>query len=248
MLTTDDIFNYYLIDPEMCPCALMTRLLQGSLAIQQFVQQCFLNLSFSNVSVTMSDPRWNEWSGRQQYRLWQANREVFLYPENYVLPELRKDASPFFTDLENDLRQSNCDGDAAEAAIENYLRKLVGVARLQVAGHYNQTNPDGSTVLHVFARTSGTPPQWYYRTRTGITPDAGSWSAWHSLNLDIASQHLLPVIWDKRLHLIWPVFKQISERQSDQKVPASGGDSQPAPQKFWAVEFAFQRTGCHPAI
>lgn len=237
-LTTDDIFDYYLIDPEMCPCALMTRLLQASLAIQQFVQQCFLNLFFSDVTVNMTDSRWSEWSWRQQYRLWQANREVFLYPENYVLPELRKDASSFFTDLENDLRQSNCDGNAAEAAVENYLRKLVGVSRLQVAAHYNETKTDGSTVLHVFAHTAGTPPQWYYRTRTSTAPDTGRWIAWQSLNLDIASQHLLPVIWDQRLFLVWPVFKTISEKQSSQDVPTGGGNTQPPPQKFWAVEFA----------
>lgn len=240
LLTTDDIFNYYLIDPEMSSCALMTRLLQASLAIQQFVQQCFLNLFFSNVSVDMSNLQLcSEWSWRQQYRLWQANREVFLYPENYVLPELRRDKSPFFSDLENDLRQSNCDADAAEAALENYLRKLVGVARLHVAAHYNQTKPDGSTVLHVFAHTRGTPPHWYYRTRTEMTPGAGTWSAWEKLNLDIASQHLLPVIWDRRLHLIWPVFKQLSEKQSDQSVPPLDGTSaKSAPQKFWTVEFA----------
>jgi Tc toxin complex TcA C-terminal TcB-binding domain/Neuraminidase-like domain/Putative peptidoglycan binding domain/Salmonella virulence plasmid 28.1kDa A protein len=247
LLTTDDIFNYYLIDPEMCPCARMTRLLQASLAIQQFVQQCFLNLFFSGVSVDMSNTTLaGEWSWRQQYRLWQANREVFLYPENYLLPELRKDASPFFTDLENDMRQSSYTTDNAEAALENYLRKLVGVARLQVAAHYNETRLDGSTVLHVFARTRATPAQWYYRTRgsnyrtdTSLSPGAaGSWSAWQSLNLDIASQHLLPVIWDQRLHLIWPVFKEISEKQSDQSVPTGGGGSSPAPEKFWAVEFA----------
>jgi ABC toxin-like protein len=52
MLTTDDIFDYYLIDPEMSPCALMTRLLQASVAIQQFVQQCFLNLFFSSISIS----------------------------------------------------------------------------------------------------------------------------------------------------------------------------------------------------
>jgi hypothetical protein len=247
LLTTDDIFNYYLIDPEMCSCALTTRLLQASLAIQQFVQQCFLNLFFSSVSVDMSNSLWSEWSWRQQYRLWQANREVFLYPENYVLPETRTNASSFFTDLENDLRQSNCDADAAEAAIQNYLRKLVGVANLQVAAHYNQTLPDGSTVLHVFAHTRGTPPQWYYRTRTTMPPAsgattmpsaAGAWSAWESLNLDIASQQLVPVIWDQRLHLVWPVFKQIAEKASDQNVPAAGGGTASAPQKFWAVEFA----------
>jgi hypothetical protein len=238
LLTTDDIFNYYLIDPEMCPCALMTRLLQASLAIQQFVQQCFLNLFFSNVSVNMSNQQLaGEWSWRQQYRLWQANREVFLYPENYVLPELRKDASSFFVDFENDLRQTNCDVDLVETGIQNYLRKLVGVGRLQVAAHYNQTMPDGSTVLHVFARTNNTPPDWYYRTRT-TSVGAGSWCAWQSLNLDIASQHLLPVIWDQRLHLVWPVFTQVSEKQQEQSVPPSGGGTQPAPQKFWTIEIA----------
>ena len=239
LLTTDDIFNYYLIDPEMCPCALMTRLLQASLAIQQFVQQCFLNIFFSSVQVDMSNPHWSEWQWRQQYRLWQANHEVFLYPENYVLPELRKDASPFFSDLENGLRQSNCDADAAEAAIENYIRKLVSVARLHVAAHYNETKPDGSTLLHVFAFTQGTPPQWYYRKRTGMTSGAGAWSPWEPLTLDIASQQVLPVVWDGRLYLVWPVFNQFSEKQKDQPVPPQGGGApQPAPEKFWAVEFA----------
>jgi hypothetical protein len=244
LLNTDDIYNYYLIDPEMCPCALMTRLLQASLAIQQFVQQCFLNLSFAGVTVPMTDPRWDEWSWRQQYRLWQANREVFLYPENYVLPELRTDASPFFTTLESDMQSGSCDEDLAETALENYLRSLLGVANLQVVAHYNETQTAGSQttyILHVFAKTSGTPAQWFYRTRTGMSPYSGSWSAWQQMSLDIASQQVLPVIWDQRLYLIWPIFKQISQKQSDQSVPSSGGNTQPAPQKFWSVEFAYSQ-------
>jgi hypothetical protein len=231
--TTDDIYNYYLIDPEMCACGQATRLLQPSLAIQQFVQQCFLNLTFG-VTVNTADSNWSEWSWRQQFRLWQANREVFLYPENYVLPELRTNASPFFSDLESDLRQSNCDADAAEAAFENYLRKLVGVANLVVAAHYNLAAADGTSVLYVFAHTRGTPPKWFYRTRS-----AGAWNAWEALNLDIQSDHLVPVVWDQRLFLIWPVFKPESEKGGSQAVPTStsGGTSPPA-QKIWAVEFA----------
>ena len=238
-LTTDDIFNYYLIDPEMCACGETTRLLQPSLAIQQFVQQCFLNLTI-DATVDTSDPRWNEWSWRQQYQLWQANREVFLYPENYLLPESRRDASSFFTDLENDLRQTNCDADAVETAFQNYLRKLVNVSRLVVAAHYNEINPDGSKVLHVFARTRGTPPQWFYRTRTSPTPGSGVWSAWTSLNLDIASVHLLPVVWDRRLHLVWPIFKEESqEPPENQTIPtAPGGGTATTAKKYWAVEFA----------
>jgi hypothetical protein len=239
--STDDIFDYYLIDPEMSSCAVTTRLLEASLAIQQFMEQCFLNLKIQS-TVDMSNTQLtDEWSWRKQYRLWQANREVFLYPENYLLPELRKNASSFFSDLENDLRQTDCNADAAESAIENYLRKLVSVSNLVVAAHYNQRNNDGSTILHVFAHTRGTPPQWFYRTRTaGVgNPTSGVWSAWESLNLDIGASQLIPVIWDRRLHLVWPIFKQISEKQSAQPVPAQGGGpASPAPRKFWAVEFA----------
>jgi len=239
LLSVDDIFDYFLIDPEMCPCQPMTRLLQGSLAIQQFVQQCFLNLFFSGVAVDMSSPSWSEWSWRQQYALWQANRAVFLYPENYVLPELLPNPSSFFTDLQSDLRQSNADADAAQAAIENYLRKLLGVARLQVAAHYNENRADGINLLHVFARTRATPPQWYYRQRTGPTAGLGSWGPWQSLNLDISGPQLLPVIWDQRLHLFWATFKQFSEKQSEQAVPGAGGGSQPSPQQFWSIELSW---------
>lgn len=239
LLTSDDIFDYFLIDPEMCPCGISTRLLQASLAVQQFVQQCFLNL-VPQVSVNESvDAGWNEWSWMKQFRLWQANREVFLYPENYLLPELRTDKSSFFVDLENDLRQSNCDADAVTAAFENYLRKLVEVAQLVISAHYHETRADGSRVLHVFARTRGTPPKWYYRTRAEGSLGSGIWSAWQALNLDIHSEQLVPVIWDQRLHLVWPVFKQISEKPSDQSIPSSpGGGSSSPPDTYWAVEFA----------
>jgi hypothetical protein len=192
MFTTDDVYNYYLIDPEMSSCALTTRLLEASLAIQQFVQQCLLNLVIASVTVDTSHGPWNEWSWRKQFRLWQAARLAFCNPESYVLPELRPDASPFFTDLGNDMRQSDMTADAAETAMQNYLRKLLGVANLTVAAHYTETRADGSYVLHVFAHTGGTPDQWFYRARTGGTMYTGSWGPWQPLNLDIASQHLIP--------------------------------------------------------
>ena len=182
----------------------------------------------------------SEWSWRQQYRLWQANREVFLYPENYVLPELRTDASPFFTDLENDLRQTNCDADAAEAALENYLRKLVGVARLQVAAHYNEVQRGRHDTCCTSSRTPAARRRsGIYRTRTGATPDAGSWSAWQPLNLDIASR---PSAAGDLGPAAAPGLAGLQADRGEAGRPA-GSDAgrwnpQPAPQKFWSVEFA----------
>jgi SpoVK/Ycf46/Vps4 family AAA+-type ATPase len=34
-----------------------------------------------------------EWEWRKRYRLWDANRKIFLYPENWVEPELRLPAA-----------------------------------------------------------------------------------------------------------------------------------------------------------
>jgi peptidoglycan hydrolase-like protein with peptidoglycan-binding domain len=240
MLGSADIFEQYLIDPEMCACGITTRLLEASLAVQQFVQQCFLGLVPQVAVDATADSGWNQWPCMSQFRLWQANRQVFLYPENYLLPELRTDKSPFFVDLENDLKQGNCDADATTAAFENYLRKLVAVRNLVVAAHYCETRADGSQVLHVFARTRDTAPQWYYRTREEASIGAGLWSAWQPLNLGIGSEQVVPVVWDQRLHLIWPVFKLISEKTTEQKIPAIGSlpQNQALPRKFWAIEFA----------
>ena len=41
-----------------------------------------------------------QWAWMKAYRLWEANRKVFIYPENWIEPELRDDKSPFFEDLE----------------------------------------------------------------------------------------------------------------------------------------------------
>ena len=40
----------------------------------------------------------------RNYRVWEANRKVFLYPENYIRPELRIAKTPAFAALESDLR------------------------------------------------------------------------------------------------------------------------------------------------
>ena len=51
----------------------------------------------------------------KRYRVWQANREVFLWPENWLDPELRDDQSPFFKEAMSELLQSDITDDAAQS-------------------------------------------------------------------------------------------------------------------------------------
>ena len=58
----------------------------------------------------------------KRFRVWEANRKVFLYPENWIEPELRDEKSSFFKELENELIQSDITTDTASAA----FLKIIG--------------------------------------------------------------------------------------------------------------------------
>ena len=60
--------------------------------------------------------------GSAHYRVWQANREIFLYPENYVDPALRRFKTPQFAQLESNLQQGNLTPALIDSAVSSYLK------------------------------------------------------------------------------------------------------------------------------
>ena len=95
--TSNQLFEYFLIDVEMGACMQTSRIKQAISSVQSFVQRCLLNLEPA-VRPSAIDIRFWEWM--KNYRMWEANRKVFLYPENWIQPELRDEKSPFFKELE----------------------------------------------------------------------------------------------------------------------------------------------------
>jgi hypothetical protein len=77
---------------------LTSRIKQAISSVQLFVQRCLMNLE---PGVTIGQTAARQWGWMQNYRVWEANRKVFLYPENWLEPELRDDKSPFFKELES---------------------------------------------------------------------------------------------------------------------------------------------------
>jgi hypothetical protein len=117
----------------MSACMMTSRIKQGICSVQLFVDRCLMNLE-SKVRADAIDP--TVWQWMKHYRIWEANRKVFLYPENWIEPELRDDKTPFFKELESELLQNDLTMDTAETAFLNYLEKLDEVARLEICGMY----------------------------------------------------------------------------------------------------------------
>lgn len=230
--STNDLYAHYLLDVEMCSCQLTSRLVQGSGSVQLFVQRCFMGLE-PDVEVQADsaegDSAWRWWQWMRKYRLWEANRKVFLWPENWIEPELKKDRSPFFKDLENELLQNEVNPLTVENAFSNYLEKLDGVAQLEIAGFYQEDDGD-NTIVHIFGRTSGTEPHEYYYRRF----DYRQCTPWEKVELAIKSDYLIPAVVNKRLFLFWPVFTEVPDEvaNSTANVPNLNESGFPLP-KTW---------------
>jgi hypothetical protein len=217
---TNDLYGYFLIDVEMDACMQTSRLKQAIASVQLFVQRCLLNLESSKSQpeqrILPSAIDANQWKWMKNYRVWEANRKVFLYPENWIEPELRDNKSPFFKELESELLQGEITNENAEKALMNYLEKLHEVSRLDICGVYKHTV---AQELHVFGRTFGTPQQYFYRK---LNLKSQVWTAWEKVQADIqgneagdsAGVHLIPVVWNRRLYLFWPIFTEKSDQEA----------------------------------
>jgi peptidoglycan hydrolase-like protein with peptidoglycan-binding domain len=213
---SNDVYAYYLLDVEMSSCMLTSRLVQASGSVQLFVQRCMMGLE-PDVTVDADgddgDSAWRWWKWMRKYRVWEANRKVFLFPENWIEPELRKDKSSFFKDLENELLQNDVDQYTVETAFLNYLEKLDGVSQLEIAGFYHEDDAD-LTFMHVFGRTKGAEPHVYYYRQY----DYRRWTPWEKVDLEIAGDYLIPAVINKRLFLFWPVFTEVPDEQGNKTV------------------------------
>ena len=185
----DGLFEYFLIDVQMDACMETSRIKQAISSVQLFVQRCMLGLEkvYSGINANDLDrPRW-EWM--QRYRVWEANRKVFLYPENWIESNLRDDKSPFFKELESELLQKDINKQNVTDALKNYLYKVDEVANMEIVGlHIDGTRNDTAwtegSKLHVFARTRNAPYFFYYRY---LALDEMNWYAWEKMQVDIPS-------------------------------------------------------------
>ena len=153
--------------------------------------------------------------------MWEANLKVFLYPENWIEPELRDDKSPFFSELESELLQAEVTTDTAEIALGNYLEKLDTVSQLQICGMYEQTDfaPTSSARACSMCSVIPSPRRAFSTTASLLTvnPNYRYWTAWEKVPLDIEADEVLPVSWNRRLYVFWEVANDRAEKDVNGK-------------------------------
>jgi hypothetical protein len=219
--TPDRLFEYMLMDVEMAPCGQTSRVRLALSSIQLFIERALRSLEPEIDPTHISADQW-EWMKR--YRVWQANREVFLWPENWLDPELRDDPSPIFKDTMGELLQGDITDDAATSALLNYLAKLHEVAKLEPCGlYYVPGDPaTAGAVTHVLGRTAGSKRKYFYRRQ-----EHGSWTPWDEMKLGIEDNPVVPILWNDRLILLWLQILKQAPSPPDSSADDDGSHSPP---------------------
>jgi hypothetical protein len=195
----EELYEYFLVDPGMEPVVQTSRIRLAIGSLQLFIQRCLLNLEPKVNPSTINAKQW-EWMKR--YRVWEANRKIFLFPENWLEPEFRDDKTHLFAELEGALLQGDVSSDLVEDAFLNYLKKLDELARLDICAMHIEDNDDTALrVLHVFGRTYSQPHKYFYRRYA-----RQMWTPWEPVSAEIEGDHLAPVVWRDRLYLFWVTF------------------------------------------
>jgi len=267
VIDADSLFEYFLIDVQMGTDRQSSRMVQAIASVQLFIKRCLMGLEEKyGVSVDAIDR--DRWAWMQKYRVWEANRKVFLYPENWIRPELRDDKSPFYKELESELLQKDVNPQTVADALKNYLYKVDEVANLIVVGLYIEPakDKDGEDIkgeylkLHIFARTRNAPYFFFYRYF-----DIGqrNWYPWEKMQVDIPSYdveevdangnktgkngtYVIPVVFNNTLLVFFPQFmKKTKASESSTQITTNQDDDGNTkipvnkPVEFWELKMAW---------
>jgi len=259
VVDADSLFEFFLIDVQMGACMETSRIKQAISSVQLFVQRCMLGLEADHhVPNDVLDRE--RWSWMQKYRVWEANRKVFLYPENWIDPQLRDDKSPFYKELESEMLQKDINTQNVTDALKSYLYKVDEVANMEVVGLYVDGKIEGGfwskgTKLHVFSRTRNAPYFFYYRY---LSVDEGNWYPWEKMQVDIPSYdtedsgagkitngcYLTPAVWNGRLFVFFPQFTK--KTKPNESTPgksftdiAKDTPNSSKPTEYWEIKMAW---------
>lgn len=240
----EQLFEYLFIDTQMASCGRISRIKEATLAVQTMINRSLLGLL---PDIKFSQENIKQWDWRRNYRVWEANRKVFLYPENYLLPELRSDKTPLYKEFEKKLKQSDLSDDSIEQIYRDYLSGLAEVANLEVcafSGHHLQMKtPDFGvdtvpTDLHVVGRSRTNPRKYFYRKWV----NQSYWEPWTELDIDIQGEQIGIVQWNRYVIITWLEFcEKALERISvtinpdDDEYPVPSADKYQEVRLGWSV-------------
>ncbi|RXV64566.1 hypothetical protein D1006_40480 [Burkholderia stabilis] len=213
----EQLYGYLLLDVNVSSEVSTTRLLEAISSVQLYINRALEGAEPAEfksdpvVSGEASDDAKRKlvdaWAIDREYRLWQANQELALFPAHYVDPEWIQGASADYTAFAEALNQGRLEDDVIRQALSPYLMDLSGRGRGTIGGLSQVPGPDsGSVTLYVTARTPGDAGDWYLRTLTLTETGPKETLPWEKIDVAIPRDEFsipTPIVFGGAIHVLW---------------------------------------------
>ncbi len=189
---------------------------EASLSLQDFANQVLNNeVAGHNANDTFRE----YWEWMYSYTTWEANRRTFFEVENYLLPELRRDKTESFNNLENQFSDITTTPTNAVEKFKVYAKELLNLAAMEtvvVVDGYPQTNE----VLMIAKKPLAEQYELYYRIvklqGNGGFSSVGNWQKISSLALsNNETQSLTGCYAFGQWQMFWLSYNEASAKNPD---------------------------------
>ena len=210
--TVDDVYTYWLLDPQVRHTVPTTRVASAIASLQQYITGIYLGLEPGYDEQGMSADEQTEWRDRLlSYSLWRAHQQLQHYPATYLSPTLRHGKSDNFRQLENQLNQFRIEPAPLQTAVHSYLSRFEALANIKTLNGYIDGDKDSfASSTYYFTGKSSPENTYYWRTLKMASGDATTppaWSSWQKIPLSIddnvPEQTIRPVVFNGRLFVVW---------------------------------------------
>ncbi|WP_311754123.1 neuraminidase-like domain-containing protein [Proteus columbae] len=225
LLTSDDIYNYLLIDNKVSSEIKTTKIEQAIASIQLYINE-FLSLNAKNINTPVASRQffrdWDKYNKR--YSTWSGISLLAYYPENYIDPTVRIGQTKMMDTLLQTISQNSINSDTIDDAFKTYLTSFEQIANLDVISGYH----DGVTLKEGYTYFVGCnaseKANYYWRSadhskiKKGVMA-ANAWTEWTKIENGANPYNNLirPVIFNNRLYLAWIEQKEIENKESENK-------------------------------
>jgi hypothetical protein len=204
----ETLSDYLLLNLESSPNVLTSRIRLAMTAVQVFIDRWFRD--WYNIALPPDSIR-KRWEWARNYRLFEANRKVFFFPESWATPTNRRPVSGAFGRFAALLDQGDLSDDTIERGLTSYLDELVDIARPEIVALRSTWTSERlgnrvtlSPTVHVFGRTRAKPHKYFFRRWERCV----TWTPWEPIELDIEGDHVIPAFDSRgRLFLFWATFQ-----------------------------------------
>jgi hypothetical protein len=191
--SADVLEDRLLIDCSMAGAELTTPVTQAVETLQSIVTALWAGaLGASAPALALVDDSTfdQEWAWMGTYAAWRAAIQVFIYPENFLLPSLRPGVSPVLSDIFAQARGSvDLTPEQARQLAAGYIAYLRDVITLQLktsctaytGGELQaiQQGAPGRRLTYLFAVSASQTAYWAAYDPAGESP--GTWTLWTAL-------------------------------------------------------------------